>query len=819
MYRYAILWCLLLYILVSLPLYSQTGTLSWQEQTRFSTATPNAFRYGYHTFGNVAMMNANNSFDMMATFATRPTTSPLPGMWGMSMMFPSGILPFAQGLGFIRTGYDSLAVVDWRYAIAFGGKSGGIGIGYGWSTGDDTLFKRSGQLTFSFMQRNNDLYSTGYTRIQPLRDFAIGDNVFELSIRPLSNYRLTLYGDVAYYDRNPLPNTDSSRLRYSVGGIIEPINGLRINGRYFSDKRLSVGVDIGLGALGFAFHQHNNSSTTEYKTYTLHMGGDDRSITSAMSSPHRYVNMSLLGGIKYQRFQLFDNSRTLLETLEQLEEIRNDNTVYGVVLNCSGMNIADEMMWEIREHLQLIRKAGKQVVIYIDRVDLSDYYFASVASKIVLDPVGSIYLGGYASGRTYMKRTLEKIGVGYDELRFFKYKSAAEGFARTDMSEGEREQRTKLLQDRYDLASNGIAAARKVSKQMFDSLLNAKMMLLPEEAIKLGFADTLARFDDLSEVVKKIDPEAMMSSMRFVGSNREVGDERWGNDETIAVIYAIGACSMDGGINARSLVHDVESAANNPAIKAIVLRVDSPGGDPLASDLIAKALLTAKKKKKPVIVSQGVVAGSGGYWLSMNADVIVAAPNTITGSIGVISSFFYTKWLADTAGLNFDVVKIGKFSDIGLGPDFMGLASIPARGYTTEERTQREQDIRAMYKDFVARVASGRNKDTSVIANIAQGRVWSGTDGKNIGLVDEIGGLADAINIAKQKAGIQGKANIIELPAQRLIDFNQFMPKLIGVTVPLVQQNPMLDLFKFRLENNGKPMVMMPLEWDEEITK
>lgn len=809
------LYRLLVFVIAAATACAQIGTLSWQEQTRVLSASPTAFRYGFHGFGNSAMLSSLSQFDMMGVFTSRPTNSPVAGMWGLSMGLPSNLLPFAQGFGFMRSGNDSVSVTDWRYALSFGGEKRAFSVGYGWSSGDDTLFQRSEVLTLAMFTRISDYASFGFTRTQPLREFAYGSNAIELAIRPIGAYPFTLFADASFND-----NTEGFKnYNTSVGAVVEPLDGFRVVGRYVDTKQFSVGVDIGLGALGIGVQHHAGSDgKAERTSYVVHLGADDRAFSFFSAPPKKIITMNMRGGMKYQRFKLFDDSATLLATLQTLQEIRTDENSGGVILNCSGMNIGDEMLWEIREQLRLIKEAGKSVVIYLDRADISDYYFASVASKVVLDPIGGMSLTGYASGRTYMKRMLDKVGVGVDELRFFKYKSAAEGYSRESMSEGEREQRTSLMRDRYELVKTGVCESRKISATTYDSIVNSFVSILPKQALALGLIDTIARFDELQGIMRSINSNVEFTSIDALPSNAELPDEHWGSKPTVAVIYAIGACSMDGGINARSLVHDVDRAVNSPSIKAIVLRVDSPGGDPLASDLIASALRKAKEKNKPVIISQGSVAGSGGYWLSMYGDEIYAAPNTITGSIGVISSMFYSKWLADSIGLNFDLVKFGKFSDIGLGPDFIGLAQLPARTYTAEERLLRETDIKDLYRDFVAKVASGRNKDTAFIHSVAQGRVYSGTEGKKLSLVDNIGGLLDAIEKAKSKAGINESVSIAEFPSAPLIDFSMFTPKLIGVTTT-VESNALstLELLKFRLQNNGKTLMLLPMEWDEEI--
>jgi protease-4 len=275
---------------------------------------------------------------------------------------------------------------------------------------------------------------------------------------------------------------------------------------------------------------------------------------------------------------------------------------------------------------------------------------------------------------------------------------------------------------------------------------------------------------------------------------------------------------MDDGINARQLVHDVESAVNNHDVKAIVLRLDSPGGDPMASDYISDALRKAKGKK-PIIVSQGAVAASGGYWLSMYADTIVAAPTTITGSIGVIGGWVYNKGIKETLGMSTDMVKAGDHADLGFGVTLplVGL-SLPDRNMNEAERSRMEYTLRSMYADFVQQVATGRKKSVDYIGSIAQGRAWSGYDGLQNGLVDVLGGLETALRIAKEKAGIPENQEItlLQLPRPGFINFSQFVPKVIGVKIGTT--DPLFEHLKFRIQHNGQPLPVLPIE-DIDFTR
>ncbi len=288
----------------------------------------------------------------------------------------------------------------------------------------------------------------------------------------------------------------------------------------------------------------------------------------------------------------------------------------------------------------------------------------------------------------------------------------------------------------------------------FDKLVDSSFIYLPEDALNLKLVDTLARWSDIGEIIKNYEQENknLISASSLEEFN--LPDDYWGSKPKIAVIYAIGGTSMDDGIKARTLVKYVEAAMNSGNVKAIVLRVDSPGGDALAADLIADVLRKGKGKK-PIIVSQGYVAASGGYWLSMYADTIVAAPNTITGSIGVIGSFMFNKSLKQDLGLSVDHVQKGKFADLGFGATlpFIGI-TIPDRDFTDEELQMAETGIKTLYKDFVTKVSLGRNKSFDEIEKIAQGRVWSGSDGLKNGLVDVLGGLDKAIKIALEKTGL-----------------------------------------------------------------
>jgi protease IV len=790
--------------LLIMPVHSQTRFPSYYSQTDMELATPGTILFGLNGYSNPAILSYLEQPNLYFTWNDNNSERNNVRKYGLFAALPY--------FGFSMLDYkdNDFSINDYKLSAAFGSSAFSFGLGYGWSTGDVGYYKRANIFTLGAIYRPADFLSFSLIGNLPAENEKEG--IVGIGIRPFSNYSFTLFGD--YLFTNSLKPEE---IRWSAGAIIEPLDGLRVIGRYYDGKSFNIGMQMGFGALGLSTIGHfDEDANRSYNTYGIRIGADDRNLLRIFSGDDNYVSMNLQGGIKYQNFKLFDNSKTLFNLLEQLEAVKNDNSVSGIAINLSGANINKEMYWELREKLREIKTYGKKVYIYIDRAGMSEYHFASIADKIVLDPMGTISLNGYLMGRTFFKGTLDMLGLGFRELRYFKYKSAAEGYARADFSEADREQRQKLVDDSYNLAQREICEGRNFTPLYFDKLVDSTFLFLPDDAVKLKLVDTLARWSDIGDIIKKYEREnkSLISASSLEKFN--VPDDYWGSKPKIAVIYAIGGTSMDDGIKARSLVKYVEAAMNSGNVKAIVLRVDSPGGDALASDLIAEVLRKGKGKK-PIIVSQGYVAASGGYWLSMYADTIVAAPNTITGSVGVIGSFMFNKSLKQTLGLSVDHVQKGKFADLGFGATLPLIGvSIPDRDFTDEELKMAETGIKTLYKGFVEKVALGRKKSFDDIEKIAQGRVWSGSDGLKNGLVDVLGGLDAAIKIALQKTNLtNSEYEIIEMPEPEWFDLNSFLPSFLRIEQKIVE-DPFIRDLKFRLQYNGIPMPMLPLEFIDE---
>ena len=380
-----------------------------------------------------------------------------------------------------------------------------------------------------------------------------------------------------------------------------------------------------------------------------------------------------------------------------------------------------------------------------------------------------------------------------------------EPFTREDMSAADREQLQALLDDWYGLARDEIGKARSLSPEAFDRLVDDDAVFLPQQALDAGLVDRLGRWDNRDAIVEELEagPRTLTASTDYA----RPADPRWGARRKIAVVYALGVCAMDTGIRGRRLVDDIAAACESA--DALVLRVDSPGGDILPSDLVAAAMQKCRGQK-PVIVSQGFVAASGGYWISMNGDVIVAAPNTLTGSIGVIGGWAYNKGFKEKLGLSTDHVQTGRHADLpfGLMLPLIGL-DLPDRNLTAAEKARMEHAIRAMYGDFVAKVASRRDMEPEAVEEIAQGRVWTGRRALDLGLVDRLGGLDVAVDLAIEMSGLSADEPValLEYPEPGLLPPDVLLPRLPGV---VAKSNPRIDHLLFRIEHNGLPLLLAP---------
>lgn len=449
----------------------------------------------------------------------------------------------------------------------------------------------------------------------------------------------------------------------------------------------------------------------------------------------------------------------LRHLLKSIEMAADDDRIRGIYLHLGMAAPGGATLEELRSQLSEFKAGGKFIVAYGEMVGEANYYLASVADVMALHPAGLFEFNGLSSERVFFKRALDRLGVKVQVFYVGKYKSATEPFRYDHMSEASREQTRALLRSRKDHDLSAIAASRDMPVQQLDSLQKTLAVFSPEDALNAGLADTLVYVDELYKIMKRkagIDPDSTDERLQIVPLMKYYeklkSDGKFldlGPDTMIAVVYAEGEIvtgkGSEGQIGSDTYVETLRKLRENERVGAVVLRVNSPGGSALASDAIWREIVLLRKEK-PVVVSMGNLAASGGYYISAGADRIFAQSNTITGSIGIFGLWLNMgDLLTDKLGITSDTVKTAPYADAG---------NI-FRSMSPREEEVIQGYVNSGYQMFLEKVAQGRGLPVEEVHKIAQGRVWSGSDALEIGLVDRIGGLNDAIAEAAGLAGIR----------------------------------------------------------------
>lgn len=474
----------------------------------------------------------------------------------------------------------------------------------------------------------------------------------------------------------------------------------------------------------------------------------------------------------------------LREVTRALQAAAKDDAIKGLYLTgtmrATGYGSGFAALKEVREAIESFKAAGKPVKAHLDYAGTREFYVASVADELVLDPYGAVAMPGLASQPMFFAGTFEKLGIGVQVTRVGKYKSAVEPFTRKDMSPENRAQIQKLLDDVWATLTTSVERARKLPAGALQKAVDAKGLIRAEDALKLKLVDRIAYLDEMlaelkaatgrqgtSQPFKQIalkDYARLVSGGGLTAKRQGEGKIELGSGSRgkIAIVYAEGEI-VDGNGNEEGYVYGGKTSRllrqirQDDSISAVVLRVNSPGGSVTASEAILREIRLIHKSK-PVIVSMGTVAASGGYWIATASDRIFAEPTTITGSIGVFGLFLNFQGLAtEKLGLTFDTVKTGKFAD----------AATIIRPKTEEELTVFQAAVDWVYEQFIGKVTEARKLDRQVVEEIAQGRVWSGREALKLKLVDELGGLADAVKYAAGKAGLGDSFRVAEYPHKK----------------------------------------------------
>lgn len=476
-----------------------------------------------------------------------------------------------------------------------------------------------------------------------------------------------------------------------------------------------------------------------------------------------------------------------------------DDRIDALYLELFGFGAGMAQMEELRETLEAFKKSGKPIYCYSDHLNIATFYLTSVADKIMLYPEAVTEIKGLRTQILFLEEALSNLGIKMQVIRHGSFKSAGETFMRNDLSEENREQITRFQQQVLGVLGEGIKGSRNRSEQELDQLLDQVIQVAPE-LVAGGWVDTLVYQNELNETVEAL----VGNDVHFIAPHAYMDHIEREGDE-VGLIYVQGAIPHGNGgrddVDVESVIGELNYARDHDRIKAVVMRVNSPGGSALFSDKIWRAVQSCSAKK-PLLVSMGNVAASGGYYISVPANKIFVDKNTLTGSIGVFSMIpDASELLKDKWHLNFDSVMTHSGADMGTA----------TRSMTNEERYRFQKMVDHIYTTFSGKVEAGRGLSTSEVEALAQGRIWSGQDAVDQGLADQIGGLMTTLDSAAAMAGL-GQYQVVELPT--LDPFKSFMKSLMG-NVSLLESDP-LERIESTVENKvlelKNPQVRLPFE-------
>ncbi len=553
--------------------------------------------------------------------------------------------------------------------------------------------------------------------------------------------------------------------------------------KFFRDTLVSaIGSFIGLGLLslvgfitfiGLLIAIFSGEKTAEIEDKSVLVF--DLSTTIMDKQASASVEDALMGNLP--------DNLSLRQVITAIENATTDEQISCIFLQGDGYgnNNGFTTLKEVRKALEKFKESGKQIIAY--DVDLSEgeYYLSSLADQIILNPVGLMEMNGLAFPAMFLTGAFEKYGIGMQIIKVGNYKSAVEPYIRTNFSPENRQQSQELLNDLWRDVTQTISNSRKISPQKIQQVVVNKGVIMPKEALANGYIDKIGYFDEVLGELRKItetteeDDYIPQISLDEYIAITDSNKENITSENQVAIVYAEGEIVDGEGdlstVGGDSLAQTLRDVREDSEVKAVVLRINSPGGSVTASEVIWREV-SLLKEKVPVIVSMGDLAASGGYWIATGGNYIFAEDTTITGSIGVYGILPNIQKLATNNGITWDVVKTGNFADI----------DTISRPKTAQELKIYQDSVDEIYDLFLEKVAISRNLTKVKVNQIAQGRVWSGIDGKKIGLVDEIGGLNDAINYAITEANLGEDWSLQEYPTPKTIE-DEILDQLLGSEV------------------------------------
>jgi len=731
-----------------------------------------------------------------------------------------------------RTYWQDRTVTDWQLGWTTGGDRAALGLAWRFASGDKTAVGRENSLVLGTVHRPGRALSVGAALVHSVESDAREAHL-DVGVRPFSSPLLTLFAD--YTVRGGL--TDGYA---NVGALVQPVPGLQLGVKLPNpgdSGEWPAVFSIGVTLNGLGLHALPGRDGDGHATFTSYLVETESPRAPLPvepklfgAEPPRYLALNLENRrITYSKYRWFDDQRIAwLDLARVLRAARDDPDLAGVAVHTAGLRARTSLLWELAHELDALRAAGKEVILQSDRMGMLGMMLAGSADVVCLDPEGELTLPGMDLSRTYFKDLLAKLGLGFRALQYFDHKTAVEALSRSDMSPADREQRGRIVDVFYETVAAAVQAGRGLDPAAFDAIVDGSPMLYADEAVAAGLVDVAQRWPDLGgwlrenrgAVLTGPDPDWF----------RAYPAERWGAPPTVAVVYALGECAMDTGIRGRATSAYLRSLVDDPDVVAVVLRADSPGGDPLPSDLVAEALVKLKEAGKPVVISQGDVAASGGYWISMAGTEILSTPLTVTGSIGVISGWLWDRELHEKTGVDTDGVSRGAHADLFRQVRYPVGLSLPARDMSDEEAEVAKDRVLYLYDRFVNAVAKHRGLTPERVREIAGGRVWMGGDALGLGLVDGIGGLMDAVDRAGELAGLTEAPRLREYPPRPLVELPKLglplpglgalvaLPRLGGVPAPAAPPaDPLTALLERLADGNGRPAAVLAPDLAAEL--
>ena len=486
--------------------------------------------------------------------------------------------------------------------------------------------------------------------------------------------------------------------------------------------------------------------------------------------------------------------------VELIRKAKSDSRIAGILLRPGGL---DSPFWakiqELRDALRDFKSSGKYVHAWLEYAGDREYYLATAADRIYLLPSATVDLTGIASYEVFLRGTFDWIGTYPDFLHLGEYKSAVNTFQEKTFTRAHREMSESLNQSHYDQLVRGLADARNKPEAEVRALID-QGPFLPVDALRLGLIDEIAYEDELDDINKDLKNAEYVDGEDYAYVSWAAAGVR--RRSRIAVINAVGVINsgpsgfdpVNGAVvGADSLIEYIREARADRSIRAIVLRVDSPGGSSTASDMIWRELSISRENDRPLIVSMSDLAASGGYYIALAGDAIVAQPATLTGSIGVYTGKFVVSGTLEKIGANIESTSIGKHAEM----------NSPDRQFTKEERAKIEESMQSVYDQFIERAAAARHMTPEKVDEVAQGRVWTGEQARQIGLVDELGGLYTAIALAKQR---------VNIPVDEEVDLVVFPPRRSFYEVLADELQAPLGRMKARYSSDALLQMLGPRE-------